>query len=575
MKLERVNSAGDGLTHSLLSKKKCYQTIINGQMMNLNLTVNGKIDNRECLMLMDSASDISILNPKFFDKKSNSFKKVNQSITILTVARTNLIHHSIQNTTIQIGGISVNLDLVIADIQEDCILGLDFLYKSGLHSDLREILEEKLNSSSKARIVSVRETTVQPARIPNQSLPEHLTKLFELSSKFLNHSQKEKFANFLVNYQQSFSRGEGDLGRYQNTERNIILQHSQPIKQPPRRIPLQYRDKIYDIIEPMVKNKIIEPSVSSYASPATLNRKKDDSIRFCVDYRPVNFITKKDAIPLPRIEDIFDTTAGSKLFSTIDLKSGYWQIEMEPEAREITAFAIGNELWQFTVMPFGLCNAPATFIRVMNKVLRGLIGKICQVYLDDILIFGKNFEDLSHKNELVMNRLRDANLKVNPKKFIFFQPEVRFLGHVISGDGIKCDPEKTKAIINWPVPTTKVALQSFLGLCSYYRKYVEGFAMITKPLYRLTEIKNPYIWNEQCQAAFTELKSALISPPILTVAVPNLPFILDTDASQFSLGATLSQVHGNEEKVSAYFSRCLKPAQRNYCVSQDENCWLW
>lgn len=191
------------------------------------------------------------------------------------------------------------------------------------------------------------------------------------------------------------------------------------------------------------------------------------------------------------------------------MKSGYWQVELNPEDKEKTAFAINNELWQFRILPFGLCNAPGTFIRIMNEVLQGLVGKICRVILDDIIIFGRDFVEHLSNLQLVFSRLTTANLKVNTKKCIFFKYQVLYLVHIISKDGIKCCPKKTSSIYEWPVPQTKRQDRSFLGLCSYYRKYVKGFANIAKPLHILTEDKIPFKWTSESQSSFDQLKSIL------------------------------------------------------------------
>lgn len=206
-----------------------------------------------------------------------------------------------------------------------------------------------------------------------------------------------------------------------------------------------------------------------------------------MDYRKLNDITVKDSYPLPRIDDILDQLSRNSWFSTLDLKSDYWQLKVRPEDKEKTAFSMGTGLWQFTVMPFGLCNAPATFERLMEKVLRGLLSKKCLVYLDDVIIFGKNFYEMLENLKVVFLRLREANLKINPKKCVLFRKNVKYLEHVVSADGVTTDPKKIAAIRDWPAPHTKKQLRSFLGFCSYYRKFVKGFSSLAKPIYALTE----------------------------------------------------------------------------------------
>ncbi|GBN87066.1 Retrovirus-related Pol polyprotein from transposon 297 [Araneus ventricosus] len=229
------------------------------------------------------------------------------------------------------------------------------------------------------------------------------------------------------------------------TQHRINTGNHPPIKQYPRRLPLAKKEEAERLVKEIVDNGIIEESSGSWASHIVLVKKKDGSTRFCVDYRKFNEITIKDSYPLPRIDDTLDALKGSQWFSALDLKSGYWQVDIQPEDKEKTAFTTGQGLWQFKVMPFGLCNAPATFERLMETVLRGLTSEACLVYLDDIIIVGRTFKEHLNNIRKVFQRLQIANLKLTPKKCRFFRKEVSYLGHIISADGVKTDPGKTKA----------------------------------------------------------------------------------------------------------------------------------
>ena len=202
----------------------------------------------------------------------------------------------------------------------------------------------------------------------------------------------------------------------------------------------------------MRDHRVIEPSASPWSSPVVLVKKKDGSTRFCIDYRRLNDITKKDSYPLPRIDDTIDSLAGAKWFSTLDLKSGYWQVQLSDEAKCKTAFSTGTGLWQFKVMPFGLCNAPATFERLMEQVLAGLPTTVALLYLDDILVPGRTFRQQLDNLQIVFQRLKEDKLKLNPKKCNLFQNEVKYLGHVVNDRGVSPDPEKVEAIQAWPRP---------------------------------------------------------------------------------------------------------------------------
>ncbi|KAK2918385.1 hypothetical protein Q8A73_002756 [Channa argus] len=322
----------------------------------------------------------------------------------------------------------------------------------------------------------------------------------------------------------------------------------------------------------MVANDIIEPGDSPWAAPMVMVWEKMGKWRPCVDYRRLNAITKKDSYPLPRIDDALDYVAGSCWFSSLDLRSGYWQVELAPEARSKTAFTIGQGLWQFKVMPFGLCNAPATFERLMERVLKDIPRSRCVVYLDDLLVHAKGFEDAINNLAGVFMAIRQAGLRLNPAKCHLLARETQFLGHVVNEHGVTTDRAKVAAIKEWPQPTTTSELRSFLGLASYYRRFVKDFATIASTLHRVTEKGRRFEWSEACSRAFQRLKVDLSEAPVLAYPDPRQPFIVDTDASGVGIGAVLSQGGETGERVVAYYSCSLSRPERNYCVTRRE-CW--
>ena len=308
----------------------------------------------------------------------------------------------------------------------------------------------------------------------------------------------------------------------------------------------------------MLEKEVIEPSTSAWASNLVLVTKPNGATRACVDYRALNAKTTRDAYPLPRIDECLDSLSGAQWFSTMDLNSGFWQIEMAPEDKEKTAFVTTLGLFQFRVMPFGLVNAPSTFERLMENVLNGLQWTECLVYMDDIISYSSTFDEGLRRLANVFTRLRAANLKLKPSKCIFFQRQVKFLGHIVSSEGIQTDPEKISAV------------RSFLGLCSYYRRFVKNFAEKARPLHALYEKKAKFLWTPECQTAFDSLKNAMISSPILGFPITNLQFILDTDASDKAVGAVLSQSQDGMEKIIAYLSKTMNRHERSYCVTRKE-----
>lgn len=520
----------------------------------------GLLNNKPCVFKIDTGSDVSVLSLKL----ASSFrqKRVNPNLKYPTGEKVPVVSRVF--ATVTLGKFCEEISFLVADINDECILGEDFLSKTGL---INGLFESVLGLTE----IDLGERGLICSRIENcpAQLPSCLLQTFEESSLKLNNLERKNFFDFLSEFRHIFSENIV-AGNCDVLSHNIKLCDSRPIKQVPRRIPLHLQSEVNKILEEMKAQNVIEESCSPWISPAVMVKKKDGSIRFCVDYRKLNAVTIKDSYPLPRIDNILDNLAGNSWFCTLDLKSGYWQVRLDPKDREKTAFSVGNGLWQFRVMPFGLCNAPATFERLMEKVLKGIISKSCFVYLDDVVVYGKSYEETMKNLKEVFLRLQNANLKVNPKKCVFFKREVKYLGHLISAEGVATDPEKISSVKLWPIPKTRKQVRSFLGFCSYYRKFVRGFSTLAKPLYKLTEDNFKFVWSSECQEAFLKLKDVLISPPILSFPSGEGQFILDTDASNHGIGAVLSQLQGKEEKVIAYFSRVFSKTERNYCITRRE-----
>ena len=341
-----------------------------------------------------------------------------------------------------------------------------------------------------------------------------------------------------------------------------------PIHQQARRMPYHQRETVKKMLDDMLQQDVIEASSGPWSSPIVLARKKDGTLRFCVDFRRINDVTKKEVHPLPRIDETLDMLGGAKWFSTLDLASGYWQVEMEPEHKEKTAFSTPFGTYQFKVMPFGLCNAPSTFQKLMEMVLAGLHWTTCLVYLDDIVIFSTTVEQHLSRLRDVLARLKKAGLKLKPSKCHILKKCVHYLGHIVSADGVKVDDDKIKCIVEWPTPVNLEELRRFLGIASYYRKFIKGFAHIAAPLHALTEKLKPWEWTGLCDEAFAQLKTKLSSPPILSFPQFNMQFTVDCDASLEGLGAVLSQE--NDRCVVAYASRVLTKQERQYCATRRE-----
>ena len=402
-------------------------------------------------------------------------------------------------------------------------------------------------------------------------VPEHARSVMDDETlSDLSTEQLHQVCDMMLDFPGGFMAPGAKRGETDVTEHGMDMQNNAPVKQRWTPWPRAKMEAADELVQQMLDDDVIEPSDSPWASPAVLVTKKDGTIRFCVDYRKVNFFTKKDSYPLPRIDDTLNTLGGAEYFCTMDLASGYWQVRMKKEDRPITAFATRKGLFQFKVMPFGLTNAPATFHRLMDTVLKGLQWQRCLVYLDDIIVFGKDFGETLANLRMVMERLKAAGLKLKASKCQWFKRSVKYLGHVVSARGIECDPDKIQAVKDWPVPSSVTQVRQFLGFAAYYRNFISHFSETAQPLTNLTKKSVRFYWDEKCQHAFETLKQLLVTASVLAYPTDEGDYVLDTDASNYAMGAVLSQVQNGEERVIAYASQTLSHTQQNHCTTKKE-----
>ena len=393
--------------------------------------------------------------------------------------------------------------------------------------------------------------------------------------KHLSVDQSEAIISSVSDLHAAFALEEGERGETNLTQFQIETGNATPKRQPVRRIPFAVREEVNDQLDRMMSSGVIQPSNSPWASPIVLVRKRDGSMRFCVDYRQLNSLTKKDTFPLPRIDDLLDQLGKAQFFSTLDLASGYWQIRMAPEAQEKTAFVTHRGLFEFRVMPFGLTNAPAVFQRLMQQLLMPLNPKngveFVNVYIDDVIVFSSTLEEHLEHLKLVISRLVEAGLKLKPAKCHFARAEVEYLGHLVTPSGLKPTALHIRTVRGFPTPKCPKELRQFLGLASYYRRFIPKFAKIAHPLHQLIRKDVPFTWSEDCQVAFDELKDRLTTAPVLAYPDFAKDFVLETDASYRGLGAVLSQVQADGRlHPLSYASRALSPPETNYAVTELE-----
>jgi hypothetical protein len=407
---------------------------------------------------------------------------------------------------------------------------------------------------------------------PVPELPDHLQLLFAetCAREKLNEDARAKLRLLLEKHHALFATSSRDLGHTTLVEHDIDTGDCLPIRQPPRRPPIAQQPIIEQHLKEMLEAGVIEPAQSPWAAPVVLVQKKDGGVRFCVDYRRLNAVTRFDAYPLPRIDETFEALSGAKYFCTLDLISGYWQVGLTKRAKQKSAFITREGLYRWNVMPFGLCNAPSTFKRLMETVLAGLQWKTCLVYLDDVIVFGATEVEMLARLDEIFTRLEQANLKLKPEKCRLFAQEVEYLEHRVSAARIAVCPDKVSAMMDWPEPASVKSVMSFLGTAGYHRRYVAGFADIAAPLHRLTAKRATWQWTELEQFAFERLKHALATAPVLPFPVKGAPYLLDTDASANGIGGVLCQVVDGQEQVLGYASKALNKHERNYCVTRRE-----
>jgi len=397
--------------------------------------------------------------------------------------------------------------------------------------------------------------TLQQAKSENyastQERKEKLRK--QLRLEHLNKEEKQAIEEICESFCDIFHLEQDTLTHTLAIAHEIATKvDSAPVNVRPYRLPEKHKEEVSRQITKMLDDGIIRPSMSQWNAPLLVVPKKTDAsgkpkLRVVIDFRKLNDLTIGDSFPIPNITDILDQLGNAKYFTTLDLASGYHQIPMAERDKNKTAFSTSHGHYEFNRMPFGLKNAPATFQRLMNSVLTGMQGVKCLVYLDDIVIYGPSLIEHNKRLVTVLNRLRNSNLKLQPDKCEFLRKEVIYLGHIITEKGISPDPSKLEAVKNFPIPKRVKDIQAFIGLSGYYRKFIEDFSKIAKPLTKLTKKGEKFEWSTPQQQAFETLKIKLTSAPVLKYPDFNEEFLVTTDASRFS-----------QIKVQILLARCLK-----------------
>jgi hypothetical protein len=382
----------------------------------------------------------------------------------------------------------------------------------------------------------------------------------------VSDNDRDRLLGVLKKYQHCFATSLKGLGCTNAAEMGIELNSQRPVVYRPYRLSHHEREKVRSMVGEMLDAGIVRESVSDYASPILLVRKKDGSMRLCVDYRKLNSVTVKERYPMPIIEDEIARLSGQSCFITLDLASGYYQVPISEQSRHLTSFVTPDGQFEFNRMPFGLANAPAVFQRMINAVLGSTRFSKATAYIDDILIYGKDISECLERLEEVLKAIENANLTLNLSKCDFLRQEIDYLGYEISAKGVRPGKKKILSVANFPRPENVHNVRQFLGLAGYFRKFVRNFAQVSFPLSKLLKKDTAWEWSDSQEQAFEALKSKLVERPVLSIYDPAAETELHTDASRLGVGGILLQRSSGSEPFHpvAYFSRQTSPEEKNF-----------
>jgi hypothetical protein len=502
------------------------------------------IHNQPALILFDSGASHSFISQKLSAKCQLPFYHSKGSFMIATPRGKIATNQLNQSVPIQLGSHIVKTTLLVLGLENvDIILGANWMT---LHQAVLDVASRivEINSPSCGNF-----TLILPSQGSTQSCAFSMTEL-PLKKILVVCEYANVFPDELLGMPPDW-----------DIEFAIELQPgTTPISKRPYQMPPAELAELKKQLQELLDKGFIRPSTSPWGCPALFVKKKYESLRLCIDYRPLNAVTIKNKYPLPCIDVLFDQLVGAKVFSKIDLCSGYHQIKIRASDIPKMAFSTRYGLYEFWVMSFGLTNAPAYFMYLMNSVFMPELDKFIEVFIDDILVYSKNKEEHVGHLHVVLQRLREHQLYAKLSKCDFWLKEIKFLGHNISQAGIVVDPDKVQEVMNSKPPTIVRQIRSFLGLAGYYRRFIPDFSRIAKPITELLKKEAKFVWSQKCEDAFHALRQHLTTAPVLAQPDSSKPFDVYCDASGTGLGCILMQ----DNRVIAYASRALRPHEQNY-----------
>ncbi|KAL5578375.1 hypothetical protein UlMin_020074 [Ulmus minor] len=494
-------------------------------------------------VLFDSSATHSFISNSFADRLNWVRDRMNQSFHIaLPSGEVLLSNYWVRHVPIVFSGRELHADLVLIKMYDyDVILGMDFL---GKYNALIECRRRRVifHPYEEQKFEFVGESRKQPkAMISSMRAKKLLASgcigyLVTIIDKSVEAKGNVEDVPIVRDFADVFPEELPGLPPDREIQFEIeLLPGTAPISKSPYRMAPAELKELQTQLQDLLDKRFIRPSHSPWGAPMLFVKKKDGTLRMCIDYRELNKVTIKNRYPLPRIDDLFDQLKGATIFSKIDLRSGYHQLKIKEEDVPKSAFRTRYGHYEFLVMPFGLTNAPAAFMDLMNRVFKEFLDKFVIVFIDDILIYSKTKEEHEEHLRITLRTLEEHKLYAKFSKCEFWLDKVHFLGHVVSKDGVSVDPAKIEAVSKWPAPTNVTEIRSFLGLAGYYRRFVEGFSSLTAPLTALTKKGKKYEWTEKCEESFQELKRRLTSAPILTIPNGEEGFVIYSDASKIGL----------------------------------------
>ncbi|GMI90521.1 hypothetical protein HRI_002721400 [Hibiscus trionum] len=566
---KETEGTGEGIVEEEL---EISMNALTGSVGHNTLRIQGTIKGRPMSILVDNGSTHSFLTPGW---AKEGIEVVPTNPLVIIVANGEKLYSNAQSKQLRwkMQGHQFEHDFRVLSMGgSDMVLGVDWMRR---YSPI--IMDFKLMTLSFQRneeLITLK-GGFKPAKLQfisgekfqkiSKKESELTGEIYLLSSDTRELTVRPELIEILAKFEDVFSEPTGMPPSRFHDHAITLKEGSQPVNLRPYRFPHNQKAEVERQITEMLTASIIRTSKSPFASPCLLVKKKDGSWRFCVDYRQLNAITVKNKFPIPVVEELLDELEGANFFSKIDLRAGYWQIRVKDEDVHKTAFRTHHGHFEFKVMPFGLTNAPATFQSLMNAIFEPYLRRFVLVFFDDILIYSSTLQDHCQHLQLVLSTLRTNQLFARKTKCFFGQEQIDYLGHTISANGVATDSSKITAMKDWPVPKTLKALRGFLGLTGYYRRFIRNYGSISKPLTTLLK-KNNFHWSTEAETAFTELKTAMCTAPVL--ALPNFtkPFSLETDASSRGIGAVLSQ----EGRPVAFLSKALGPRHADLSVYERE-----